>query len=51
MDVARIGVAKIVLTLGFLALTAMSFTAVADPFIKSLELWYGPVLDTIGTED
>ena len=41
----RIGAAKIVLTLGFLVLTALSFSAVADPFIKPLELWYPPLLD------
>jgi uncharacterized SAM-binding protein YcdF (DUF218 family) len=42
----RIGAAKIVLTLGFLVLTALSFSAVADQFIKPLELWYLPVQDT-----
>jgi hypothetical protein len=35
----RIGVAKIVLRLGFLALTALSFTVVAYQVIKPLELW------------
>jgi hypothetical protein len=42
----RIGAAKIVLTLGVLTLTALSFSAVADPLIKPLELWYPPLLDT-----
>ena len=41
----RIGAAKIVLTLGFLVLTTLSFSAVADQFIKPLELWYPPLLD------
>jgi hypothetical protein len=45
------GAAKIVLTLGFLVLTALSFSAVADPFIKLLELWDAPLLDTSGMED
>ena len=40
----RIGAAKIVLTLGLLVLTALSFSAVADQFIKPLELWYPPLL-------
>jgi hypothetical protein len=47
----RIGAAKIVLTLGFLVLAALSFSAVADQFIKPLKLWYAPLLDTIGMED
>jgi len=47
----RIGTAKIVLTLGVLVLTALSFSAVADQFIKPLKLWYAPLLDTIGMED
>jgi len=47
----RIGVAKIVLRLGFLALTALSFTAVANQIIKPLELWYPSLLDIIGMED
>jgi hypothetical protein len=34
----RIGAAKIVLTLGFLVLTVLSFSAVADQIIKPLEL-------------
>ena len=34
----HIGAAKIVLTLGFLTLTALSFSVVADPLIKPLEL-------------
>jgi len=42
----RIGAAKIVLTLGILVLAALSFSAVADQFIKPLELWYPPLLDT-----
>jgi uncharacterized SAM-binding protein YcdF (DUF218 family) len=32
------GAAKILLTFGFLVLTALSFTAVADQIIKPLEL-------------
>ena len=47
----RIVKAKIVLTLGFLVLTALSFSAVADPLIKPLELWYPPLLDTSGMKD
>ena len=47
----RIGAAKIVLTLGFLVLKALSFAAVADPFIKHFELWDAPQLDTSGMED
>jgi uncharacterized SAM-binding protein YcdF (DUF218 family) len=47
----RIGAAKIVLMLGFLVLTALSFSAVADQFIKPLELWYAPLLDTSGMKD
>ena len=42
----RIRAAKIVLTLGFLVLTALSFSAVADQFIKPLETWYPPLSDT-----
>lgn len=42
----RIGAAKIVLTLAFLGLTALSFSAVANQIIKPLELWYPPLLDT-----
>jgi uncharacterized SAM-binding protein YcdF (DUF218 family) len=42
----RIGAAKVLLTLVFLVLTALSFSAVADPLIKPLELWYPPLLDT-----
>ena len=45
------GAAKILLKLGFLALTALSFSAAADQIIKPFELWYGPVLDTSGIED
>jgi len=41
----RIGAAKIVLTFGVLVLAALSFSAVADQFIKPLELWYPPLLD------
>ena len=33
-----VGAAKILLTLGFLVLTALSFTAVVDQIIKPLEL-------------
>jgi hypothetical protein len=47
----RIGVARIVLTLGFLVMTALSFSAVADPFIKHFEIWYAPLPDTIGMEN
>jgi uncharacterized SAM-binding protein YcdF (DUF218 family) len=47
----RIGAAKIVLTLGVLVLTALSFAAVADQFIKPLELWYPPLLDTSPLKD
>ena len=36
----RIGAAKIVLTFGVLVLAALSFSVVADQFIKPLELWY-----------
>jgi len=45
---ARRGVraAKIMLTLGFLSLTALSFSAVADQFIKPLESRYPPLVDT-----
>jgi len=39
------------LTLGFLVLTALSFSAVADPLIIPLELWYPPLLDTITLKD
>jgi uncharacterized SAM-binding protein YcdF (DUF218 family) len=42
---------KIVLTLGFLVLPALSFSAVADPLIKPLELWYPPLLDTGSLKD
>ena len=52
MDMGRrIGAAKIVLTLGFLVLTTLSFSAVADPFIKALELWNAGVLDASDMED
>jgi hypothetical protein len=44
----RIGAAKIVLTLGVLTLTALSFSAVADPFIKHFELWYAPLFQRAG---
>jgi uncharacterized SAM-binding protein YcdF (DUF218 family) len=44
----RIGVARIVLTLGFLVLTALSFSAIANQFNKPLETWYPPVLDARG---
>ena len=47
----RIGAAKIMLTLGFLVLAALSFSAVADPLIKPLELWYPPLLDISGMKD
>ena len=47
----RIGAAKIVLTLGVLVLAALSFSAVADQFIKPLELWYPPLLDTGSLKD
>ena len=47
----RIGTAKIVLTLGVLTLTALSFSAVADPFIKHFELWYPPLIDTGSLKD
>jgi predicted transporter len=46
-----IGAAKIVLTLGILVLAALSFSAVADQFIKPLELWYPPLLDNSGMEN
>ena len=46
-----VGEAKILLTLGFLVLTALSFSAVADPFIKPLELWYPPMLETSELKD
>ena len=45
------GAAKIVLTLGVLTLAALSFSAVADQFIKPLELWYPPLLDTSPLKD
>ena len=45
------GAAKILLTLGFLVLTALSFSTVADQFTKPLELWYPPLLDTSGMKD
>jgi len=45
------GAAKIVLTLGFLVLTALSFSAVADQIIKPLELWYPPLLETSELKD
>jgi uncharacterized SAM-binding protein YcdF (DUF218 family) len=32
-------------------LAALSFSAVADPLIKPLELWYPPLLDTSGMKD
>jgi uncharacterized SAM-binding protein YcdF (DUF218 family) len=47
----RIGAAKIVLTLGVLTLTALSFSAVANPLIKHFELWYAPLLDSSGMKD
>jgi uncharacterized SAM-binding protein YcdF (DUF218 family) len=47
----RIGAAKIVLMLGFLVLTALSFSTVADQFIKPLELWYPPLLDASPLKD
>jgi uncharacterized SAM-binding protein YcdF (DUF218 family) len=47
----RIGAAKIVLTLGFLTLTALSFSAVANQIIKPLELWYPPLLDISTLKD
>ncbi len=47
----RIGAAKVVLTLGFLVLTALSFSAVADQFIKPLETWYPPLSDTSTLKD
>jgi uncharacterized SAM-binding protein YcdF (DUF218 family) len=47
----RIGAAKILLTLGFLVLAALSFSAVADQFIKPLESWYPPLLDTSPLKD
>ena len=47
----RIGAAKIVLTFGILVLAALSFSAVADQFIKPLELWYPPLLDTSTLKD
>ena len=47
----RIGAAKIVLTIGCLVLTALSFSAVADQFIKPLELWYPPLIDTGSLKD
>ena len=47
----RIGAAKIVLTLAFLVLTAFSFNVVVDQFIKPLELWYPPLLDTSTLKD
>ena len=45
MVAPRIGAAKIVLSLGFLFLAALSFTAVSDQIIKPLEVWYPPLLD------
>jgi uncharacterized SAM-binding protein YcdF (DUF218 family) len=45
------GAAKIMLTFGFLVLTALSFTAVADQVIKPLELWYPPLLETSELKD
>jgi uncharacterized SAM-binding protein YcdF (DUF218 family) len=47
----RIVTAKVLLTLDFLVLTALSFSAVADPLIKPLELWYPPLQNTAGMED
>jgi uncharacterized SAM-binding protein YcdF (DUF218 family) len=47
----RIGAAKIMLTLGFLVLTALSFTAVTDQIIKPLELCYPPLLDASKLKD
>jgi hypothetical protein len=47
----RIGAARIVLTLGFLVLTALSFSAVADQIIKPLKLCYPPLQDMGGMKD
>jgi uncharacterized SAM-binding protein YcdF (DUF218 family) len=47
----RAKAARIVLMLGFFVLTALSFSAVADQFIKPLELWYPPLLDTRTLKD
>jgi hypothetical protein len=47
----HIGAAKGVLALGFLVLTALSFSAVADPLIKPLETWYPPLLNNSGMEN
>jgi uncharacterized SAM-binding protein YcdF (DUF218 family) len=47
----RIGAAKIVLTLGFLTLTALSFGTVANQIIKPLETWYPLLLDTSTLKD
>jgi uncharacterized SAM-binding protein YcdF (DUF218 family) len=47
----RIGAARIVLTLGFLTLTALSLSAVANQFNKPLETWYPPLLDAGGIKD
>ena len=47
----RIGAAKILLTLSVLTLTALSFSTVADQFIKPLEFWYPPLLDTRTLKD
>ena len=43
----RTGAARIVVTLGFLVLKALSFSAVADQFIKPLELWYHRQTDAV----
>ena len=47
----RVGAARIAATLGYLALTALSFSAVADQFIKPLETRYPPLQDTGGMKD
>jgi uncharacterized SAM-binding protein YcdF (DUF218 family) len=47
----RIGVVKILMTLGFLVLTALSFSAVANQIIKPLELWYPSLLNTSTLKD
>jgi uncharacterized SAM-binding protein YcdF (DUF218 family) len=47
----RIRATKTVLTLGILVLAALSFSAVADQFIKPLALWYPPLLDISGMKD
>jgi uncharacterized SAM-binding protein YcdF (DUF218 family) len=47
----RIGAARIALTFGFLVLTALSFSAVADQFTKPLESWYPPLQNSGGIRD